>query len=321
MAHRLNRLETGGVVDDLVALALRRVDHRLAGVGTARDRLGEAVQPAAEHDVHLVIDGLLGDRAPASRGLGLGGAGGDGVLWTLTGALGDVRVEHGRRRVGDLRRRDVAGRLAFALGVLEDRPQVLTRDRDRRARALRDALVEGLMTRGPHRPRRRRVGVVVGQVRRRRRGLHRPRGVKPRERKLVDVQPSGRAHLVVARRGDLLRAHPVAEEEDDVAHAVPRLELVPDLVGPTLASRRRQRCAHREHRDDAEGDESRDPFPGTDHGLLSLGLVDSLRAAADYGASTIGARCDDAVNGLGRRSPRFRRRRGRPPDAGGASGR
>ena len=105
---RSHRREAGGVGDVLVALALGVVDH-VCRRPARRDRLEEAVAAAAQHDVDLVIDRLLGDRAEAARGLGLRRAGRARVVRTLAAAQGDVRVQHRRRRVGDLRGRDVAG--------------------------------------------------------------------------------------------------------------------------------------------------------------------------------------------------------------------
>ena len=129
-------------------------------------------------------------------------------------------------------------RCAFSSTVVE----VLAGHLERGARALRDPLVDRLLPGRPHRPGRGRVGVVVGQQRRRAR-LHRPRGLEARERQPVDVHPPGRAVLVVAGGGDLLRAHPVAEEEDHVLRlAAVQLRDGPDRCG---SARRRSRTTRR----------------------------------------------------------------------------
>jgi hypothetical protein len=116
----LVRIEAGGIRDDGVAERLGLVDDRLAGEGPAVDLLVEARLAASEDDVALVIDLLLGDRArPAGRLLVL--RAGSRVGRSLTAPRDDVRGQHGRRRVGDLRGRHVPCRPALLGCLLEDR--------------------------------------------------------------------------------------------------------------------------------------------------------------------------------------------------------
>ena len=106
---------------------------------------------------------------------------------------------------------------------------------DGAARPLRDPLVEGLLAGRPARAGRRRVRVVVGLVRRLGGRLHRPRRVEAGVPGPVDVQLVLDT-LVVARGGDLLRPHAVAQQEDHVLRPVRR--------GLRLrALRRRERAA------------------------------------------------------------------------------
>jgi hypothetical protein len=56
-----DRRQASGIGHVLVALALGRLDDRLAGIGAVRDRGREAVATAPQEHVNLVVDLLLGD--------------------------------------------------------------------------------------------------------------------------------------------------------------------------------------------------------------------------------------------------------------------
>ena len=122
----VRRVEAGGIEHHGVALHLRRLDDRLADVRPSGDDLLESRARAAEHHVDVVIDRLLGDGARAAVFL-LGRSAVGHVRGTLAAAVVDVRVEHGRRRVGDFSGAHVAGLVTGALRQLENRRQVVSR--------------------------------------------------------------------------------------------------------------------------------------------------------------------------------------------------
>ncbi len=116
--QRGERVHAGLVADDGVAVALRVVDdRRRAGGG---QRLLVAGTAAAEVDVEVLVDLLLGDRSEPWRRcrLGLRRTGRPRIRRSLARALRDMRARACRRRVGELRGRDVAGGLALVAGDL-----------------------------------------------------------------------------------------------------------------------------------------------------------------------------------------------------------
>ena len=144
----LDRIEVRGVEHHVVPLQLRRLHDRLADVRTARDGLIEPLASSAEQHVHVMIDGLLCDRAGAAilflRGDAVGHVG-----RPLASALVDVGVENGRRRIGQFRRADVSGLVAGPLRELENRGE--SRHRVPRAGDRRDAPVARFESSGPPR--------------------------------------------------------------------------------------------------------------------------------------------------------------------------
>ena len=192
-----------------VAGVLGLVDHRLAGIRPAGDRLLVAGAATAEDDVDLAIDRLLGDRARAAVLLGVLRAVGH-VGGTLARACLDVGHRRGRRGVGDLGGRHVAGQESGRFGEVDEVRHVGVR-----TGGGGDAAVGRLLAGRPGRRRGRRFRVVV---RRRRVALeHRVCGHLTGELERVDGQPTGRADRVVTGAGDLGRAHPVTDEQDHVA--------------------------------------------------------------------------------------------------------
>ncbi len=156
-----------------------------------------------------------------------------------------------------------AGGLARALRLLEHGLEVLARHVERGARALRDPLVDRLAPGRPHRAGGGRVRVVVGQQIAAAR-LDRPRGLEAGERQPVKIQTPRGAVLVVASGGDLLVAHAVAEEEDDVLGlaAVEGGAGVACLVGLAADRELRPRA---EHDDRAEAAEENGELLGVEH--------------------------------------------------------
>jgi hypothetical protein len=146
------------------------------------------------------------------------------------------------------------------------------RRRERRARTLRDALVDRLAPRRPDRAGRGRVRVIVRQIGRQRARPDRPRRLEAGERQPVDVHAPRRAVLVVARRGDLLRAHPVAQEEDDVLR-LPAVELGADGALAAVAAARPPRTTRRYRGSPSRRAPERERKPPADGHPSSLSLV------------------------------------------------
>ena len=94
------------------------MDHGVADMGTARYGLVEPLSAAAEEQIHVMIDRLFRDGSRSTEILLVGGTAGH-VLRSLARAIVDVRVEHGRRGIGELRGRDVAGPKPRVLRQLE----------------------------------------------------------------------------------------------------------------------------------------------------------------------------------------------------------
>ena len=188
------------------------------------------------------------------------------VARSFASSVVDVRHEDGRRGVRQSSRGDVPGHEAGRLRLLQDRRQVLIGPRGRR-----DPAVARLRAGRPRGAGRGGVGHVVGQGRVVLQ--QRVRGHLSGGRQDVHHQMSGGADGVVARQRDLRIAHPVTDQQDDVAEG--SWAMVPLLV--RRASHRGERHRERQQRGAPDERESPDATgPSSCRAISSVHLLPSV---------------------------------------------